>query len=114
MGTSGTMTGTGLAIKKLQPHVHRVGVTTQPGDRVPGPRSEALLAPVTFPWRDSIDAMEWVGSRDAYTLSLKLCRHGLLVGPSSASICKDYCSTWADTKKRDDSTCCATRRAEMG
>lgn len=83
MGTSGTMTGTGLAIKKLQPHVHRVGVTTQPGDRVPGPRSEALLAPVTFPWRESIDAMEWVGSRDAYTLSLKLCRHGLLVGPSS-------------------------------
>ena len=83
MGTSGTMTGTGIAIKKLNPHVHRVGVTTQPGDRVPGPRSEALLAPVIFPWRDSIDAMEWVGSKDAYTLSLKLCRNGLLVGPSS-------------------------------
>jgi len=83
MGTSGTMTGTGLALKELVPHVYRLGVTTTPGDRVPGPRSEALLAPVLFPWRDSIDAMEWVGSRDAFTLSMKLCRTGLLVGPSS-------------------------------
>ncbi|KAK0535943.1 hypothetical protein OC835_002214 [Tilletia horrida] len=83
MGTSGTMTGTGLALKKLNPQVYRVGVTTKPGDRVPGPRSEALLAPVLFPWRDSIDAMEWVGSQEAFTLSMQLCRTGLLVGPSS-------------------------------
>jgi cysteine synthase len=36
MGTAGTMTGTGLALKRLMPRVTRVGVTTQPGDRVPG------------------------------------------------------------------------------
>ena len=83
MGTSGTMTGTGLAIKELLPHAYRIGVTTTPGDRVPGPRSEALLAPVLFPWKESIDAMEWVGSVDSFRTSMSLCRNGLLVGPSS-------------------------------
>ncbi|CAO1625586.1 unnamed protein product [Parajaminaea phylloscopi] len=83
MGTAGTMTGIGLALKSLKPDVIRVGVTTAPGDRVPGPRSEALLAPVTFPWREAIDSMQWVTSTDAYSLSLQLCRTGLLVGPSS-------------------------------
>ncbi|CEH14676.1 Cystathionine beta-synthase and related enzymes [Ceraceosorus bombacis] len=83
MGTAGTMTGTGLALKKLLPTVKRIGVTTAPGDRVPGPRSEALLAPVEFPWRDAIDAMEWVGSADSYARSIELCRTGLMCGPSS-------------------------------
>lgn len=110
LGTGGTSTGTGLALKKLLPNVIRVGVTTQPGDRVPGPRSEALLGPVKFPWRDAIDTMEWVGSEPSYRsvalmriatqhtlftvrlfffflffdrLSMQLCRNGLQVGPSS-------------------------------
>ena len=50
---------------------------------MPGPRSFALLSPVTFPWRDSVDAVEEVGSKDAFSLSLKLCREGLICGPSS-------------------------------
>lgn len=83
MGTAGTMTGLGLGMKLMKPVVIRVGVTTAPKDRVPGPRSEALLAPVTFPWRDAIDNMQWVGSLEAYSLSMQLCRIGLLAGPSS-------------------------------
>lgn len=47
---------------------------TAPGDRVPGPRSFALLAPVNFPWRDAVDVVEEVGSRDSYQLSLHLSR----------------------------------------
>jgi|SRR5690242_5184107 len=58
-------------------------VCTAAGDRVPGPRSFALLSPVEFPWRDSVDAIEEVGSKDAFGLSLKLCREGLICGPSS-------------------------------
>lgn len=58
-------------------------VCTAAGDRVPGPRSFALLAPVEFPWRDSVDAIEEVGSKDAFSLSLQLCREGLICGPSS-------------------------------
>lgn len=58
-------------------------VCTAAGDRVPGPRLLALLSPVQFPWRDSVDAIEEVGSKDAFTNSLRLCREGLLCGPSS-------------------------------
>jgi cysteine synthase len=58
-------------------------VCTAAGDRVPGPRSFALLAPVKFPWREAVDAIEEVGSKDAFSLSLQLSREGLICGPSS-------------------------------
>lgn len=58
-------------------------VCTAPGDRVPGPRSYSLLAPVTFPWYNVIDAVEEVGSFDSYRLSMALSREGLICGPSS-------------------------------
>lgn len=58
-------------------------VCTAPGDRVPGPRSHALLAPVTFPWKVAVDHIEEVGSRDSYSLSLGLIRQGIVSGPSS-------------------------------
>ncbi|KAG9126243.1 hypothetical protein FRC07_004297 [Ceratobasidium sp. 392] len=84
IGTSGTVTGCGLALKKAKPDITRVGVCTASNDRVPGPRSYSLLEPVTwFPWRDAIDAMEEVTSPEAFEYSLDLCRNGLLVGPSS-------------------------------
>lgn len=50
---------------------------------MPGPRSYALLAPVEFPWKQSVDHIEHVGSHDSYNLSLKLCRNGVVCGPSS-------------------------------
>lgn len=56
---------------------------TAAGDRVPGPRSHALLAPVLFPWKSAVDHIEEVGSHDSFALSLELCRHGLVCGPSS-------------------------------
>ncbi|KAH7057434.1 tryptophan synthase beta subunit-like PLP-dependent enzyme [Macrophomina phaseolina] len=83
MGTSGTMTGMGTYFKDAKPSVVRVGVCTAAGDRVPGPRSYALMSPVTFPWRNAIDTMEEVGSSEAYALSLALTREGLVCGPSS-------------------------------
>ncbi|KAG8721142.1 hypothetical protein FRC08_015440 [Ceratobasidium sp. 394] len=84
IGTSGTVTGCGLALKKAKPDITRVGVCTAPNDRVPGPRSYSLLEPVTwFPWREAIDTMEEVTSPEAFEYSLDLCRNGLLVGPSS-------------------------------
>ncbi|KAF9014726.1 tryptophan synthase beta subunit-like PLP-dependent enzyme, partial [Hymenopellis radicata] len=83
IGTSGTMTGTGLYLKEKKPSVTRVGVCTAPDDRVPGPRSFSLLAPVEFPWRDSVDGIEEIASFESFEKSLELCRSGLLVGPSS-------------------------------
>lgn len=83
MGTSGTMTGLGTYFKGVKPSVMRLGVCTAVGDRVPGPRSYALMRPVEFPWKEAVDAIEEVGSADSYSLSLKLCREGLVCGPSS-------------------------------
>lgn len=83
MGTSGTMTGIGTCLKQMKPSIVRVGVCTKAGDRVPGPRSFALMSPVEFPWREAVDVMEEVGSYDSYSLSLELSREGLICGPSS-------------------------------
>ncbi|KAK1978793.1 cysteine synthase [Colletotrichum cereale] len=83
MGTSGTLTGLGTYFKNAKPSVYRLGVCTAPGDRVPGPRSYALLQPVEFPWRSAVDHVEHVGSHHSYALSLELCRQGLIAGPSS-------------------------------
>ncbi|TGZ80668.1 cysteine synthase B [Ascodesmis nigricans] len=83
LGTSGTLTGIGTYLKATKPSVHIVGVCTAPGDRVPGPRSHALLAPVQFPWKSSLDSLEEVGSYDSFSLSMALSREGLIVGPSS-------------------------------
>ncbi|TIB99486.1 tryptophan synthase beta subunit-like PLP-dependent enzyme [Wallemia mellicola] len=84
MGTSGTMTGTGNALKASKPDIINVGVCTSAGDRVPGPRALSMLKPVTwYDWRSAIDTVEEVGSKDSYELSLWLSRNGLLAGPSS-------------------------------
>ncbi|KAI3553351.1 cysteine synthase A [Colletotrichum abscissum] len=86
MGTSGTlstMSGLGSFFKEKNPSVFRLGVCTAAGDRVPGPRSLALLAPVNFPWKSAVDHIEEVASHPSYSLSLELCRNGIVCGPSS-------------------------------
>lgn len=83
MGTSGTMTGLGTYFKQAKPSVYRLGVCTAPGDRVPGPRSFALMKPVEFPWKEAVDTIEEVNSWDSFSLSLDLCREGIVCGPSS-------------------------------
>lgn len=60
-----------------------VRVCTKAGDRVPGPRSYALMSPVEFPWRAAVDTIEEVGSPESYKLSLEMSREGLICGPSS-------------------------------
>ncbi|OJZ84252.1 hypothetical protein ASPFODRAFT_48255 [Aspergillus luchuensis CBS 106.47] len=83
MGTSGTMTGLGTYFKEIKPSVLRLGVCTAPGDRVPGPRTFALMQVQEFPWREALDVHEEVSSYDAFSLSLDLCREGVVCGPSS-------------------------------
>lgn len=50
---------------------------------MPGPREFSLLRDVKFPFRDAIDAMEEVNSKDSFSLSLDLTRQGIVCGPSS-------------------------------
>ncbi|KAF7972147.1 hypothetical protein HWV62_18790 [Athelia sp. TMB] len=83
MGTAGTMTGTGRYLKSKRPNLLRVGVVTGEGGTVPGPRSLRLLEPLEFPWREGIEELQEIQARPSFTAALDLCRHGLLVGPSS-------------------------------
>lgn len=83
MGTAGTLTGTATYMKETKPSVTCIGVCTAPGDRVPGPRSHALLAPVEFPWKSCVDGIVECGSQESFTTSLHLTRNGLICGPSS-------------------------------
>lgn len=53
------------------------------GDIVPGPRSLPLVEGCEFPWRKTVDAVELIGSQDAYRLSMLLSREGIICGPSS-------------------------------
>ncbi|KAJ0120631.1 cysteine synthase A [Diaporthe amygdali] len=92
MGTSGTMTGIGTYLKQAKSSVFRVGVCTEAGDRVPGPRSYALMSPVEFPWRAAVDTIEEVGSYDSYRLSLEMSRQGLICGPSSGFNLQGLCN----------------------
>lgn len=41
------------------------------------------MAPVEFPWKRAIDHIEEVDSYNSYSLSLDLCRQGIICGPSS-------------------------------
>lgn len=83
MGTAGTLTGIATYLKEKKPSITCVGVCTAPGDRVPGPRSHALLAPVKFPWAICVDEIVECASAESYTMSLHLTREGLICGPSS-------------------------------
>ncbi|TVY71544.1 Cysteine synthase [Lachnellula suecica] len=100
MGTAGTMTGIGTYLKQEKPSIVRVGVCTKAGERVPGPRSHALLAPVKFPWKEAIDSVQEVGGEDSYRLSMMLSREGLICGPSSGFNLQGLYDFLAEKKKQ--------------
>ena len=80
----GKVEGRGNTVRR-QPRLTQLifRVCTKAGDRVPGPRSYALMSPVEFPWRAAVDTIEEVGSPESYRLSLEMSREGLICGPSS-------------------------------
>ena len=53
------------------------------GDPIPGPRHFPGFESSNFPWRETIDDFEDIASVDAYSMSMQLCREGIIAGPSS-------------------------------
>lgn len=86
LGTTGSITGIGKFLKEKNKHITIVGVVRKPNNPVPGARTHNLLKEVSFPWSDVLGAEESVGTKEAYRASLKLCRSGLFVGPSSGFV----------------------------
>jgi cysteine synthase len=84
IGTGGTLVGARRFFRsKRGARVSLVGAICAPGSAVPGVRSEAAMSEITHPWRESVDAVVEVGTRESFKRSLDLCRRGLLAGPSS-------------------------------
>ena len=83
MRRHGTLTGIGKYLKRHKPDVVNLACCTAPGERVPGPRTLALMGPVRFPWREAVDEIVEVGTEESYSMSMELCRNGLVCGPSS-------------------------------
>ncbi|KAG9669737.1 hypothetical protein KCU99_g6465, partial [Aureobasidium melanogenum] len=83
MGTAGCITGTSTYLKSQKPSIKTLGVCNPVGDPIPGPRTLPLVEMCEFPWKTAVDAVENIGSVEAYRLSMLLSREGLICGPSS-------------------------------
>jgi rhodanese-related sulfurtransferase len=50
---------------------------------VPGVRTPNLLKEIAFDWRNYVDHIKEIGTKESFESSLALCRAGLMVGPSA-------------------------------
>jgi len=83
LGTTGTMVGTSRYLKSKDARITSVGVTRAPNNPVPGVRTKSLLREISLDWKDAIDIQLEISTKEAFLNSLKMCREGLLVGPSA-------------------------------
>ncbi len=83
VGTTGTILGVGSYLKEKSKKITIVGVARSPNNPVPGVRTPNLLREIAFEWRKVTDYVEEIGTKESFEESLKLCRAGLMVGPSS-------------------------------
>jgi cysteine synthase len=86
LGTTGTLVGMSRYFRRQPLKVTMVGAICQPGNAVPGVRSESRLREVGLPWREAVDCIVEVGTKESFKQSLQLCRSGLLAGPSSGFV----------------------------
>lgn len=84
LGTTGTLLGTADYLSRHIPNLRVAGVVRKPNNTVPGVRTVNGLREVSFEWKDVLtEPLVEVGAKEAYEASLKMIRHGLLVGPSA-------------------------------
>ncbi len=84
LGSAGTAIGLKRFVSHVSPQCTVVGVMVAPGEGVPGVRTEARLAEIRLPWRQTIDALVTIGTRESFKKSRELWWDlDLMVGPSS-------------------------------
>jgi len=83
LGTTGTVIGNSRYLKSKNPDIRVVGVMRAPDNYVPGVRTDKLLKLVGFDWKKHVDYIERIETGESYSLSMKISRRGLVVGPSS-------------------------------
>ncbi len=85
LGTTGTALGAKRCFEENGSKASVVAVILEEEERpaVPGVRTEKRLEEVSFSWKSKVDYSVFAGTKESYLLSLKLCRNGILAGPSS-------------------------------
>jgi cysteine synthase/rhodanese-related sulfurtransferase len=83
VGTTGTIQGTSKFLKSKSNSITTVGVSRIPNNPVPGVRTKNLLEEIPFIWKQYVDELVEIGTKESFKSSLDLCRFGLVVGPSS-------------------------------
>lgn len=83
LGTTGTMLGSSRFFRQCERKVAIVGAMCAPNEAVPGLRSEIKLKEVSHDWKSGADEVVEVKAKESYKQSLRLCRSGILCGPSS-------------------------------
>jgi len=84
LGTTGTLVGAGNFLKKAsRGQVTTVGVVRAPNNPVPGVRTNNLLKDIAFDWQGTSDHLVTIDTKASFIQSLKLCRAGIIAGPSS-------------------------------
>ncbi|RMD77660.1 pyridoxal-phosphate dependent enzyme [Candidatus Dojkabacteria bacterium] len=86
VGTTGTIVGSSLKIKEHFPKLKTVGVASADDMTRLGARSKNSLEEIYFDWRSYVDDLIEVNVECAFLHSIKLIKHGLLVGPSTGHI----------------------------
>lgn len=87
LGTTGTLLGTARYLRKKLPHLRVAGVIRAPNNLIPGVRTINGLQEISLPWNTVLTEPPLeVSQKEAYTHSLSLIRHGLLVGPSAGFV----------------------------
>lgn len=82
LGTTGSLCGIARALKK-KTEARCIGVARKPNNPVPGPRTLNLLKMIDFDWQQQTDDVVEEGTVHAYDQSMRLCRAGILAGPST-------------------------------
>ncbi len=75
--------GTSNYLKSQSKDVVTVGVARLPNNPVPGVRTPNLLKQIAFDWQASVDHVREIGTKESFESSLRLCREGIMAGPSS-------------------------------
>jgi len=83
LGTTGTLVGASRYFRRVSRTVTMVGAVCRPDSAVPGVRSESRLREIAFDWQGAADCVVEVAAKESFKQSLRLCRAGLMAGPSS-------------------------------
>ncbi len=93
LGTGGTVVGLGKFLKKKNPKIKILTSYIKAGFAIPGPRGEAAVRKLAFPWSSVVDYEAKIETIPAFRESLALIRQGFFVGPSTGmqlSAIKDF------------------------